>query len=297
MIHTIDLHFINTPEAIAAFAIPSTDGVILVETGPSSTFEHLKKGLATHGFSIQDVRHVLLTHIHLDHAGATWSFAEQGANIYVHPRGKKHLMDPSRLMASAKMIYKDQMDTLWGAMNPIAEQSIQTPAHGEQLQIGEHLIKAWHTPGHASHHIAWQLEDIAFTGDVAGVKIGNGPVVAPCPPPDIDIEAWQQSIDLLRDLNLKKLYLTHFNGHDNPKEILNQLEDAIKDWSEWIKPYFTKGAQPDEILAPFEAYVQENFNKLGLTSLQIKQYQLANPSWMSVYGLMRYWRKKTEKKS
>ena len=182
----------------------------MIESGPYSTFEHLKKGLAKHGYQPSDVKHVLLSHIHFDHAGAAWAFANTGAKIYLHPFGAGHMHDPSKLVASATMIYGDQMDVLWGKMEGIPKENLVEMAHEQKLIIGEHTFTALHTPGHAKHHIAWEWGRTVFTGDVAGVKIGNGPVVPPCPPPDINLEDWNASIDLILKRNPEKLVLTHF---------------------------------------------------------------------------------------
>ena len=170
MTQIIDLHFQNIPQAIAAFLLETDDGPILIETGPYSTFPALEAGLRGLGYSVDDVQHVLLTHIHLDHAGSAWAFAERGATIYVHPVGVQHLSDPSRLMNSARRIYKEEMDTLWGEMRSIPEDQIRAVAHGEEIGVGGRLFQAWHTPGHARHHIAWQVGNELFTGDVAGIK-------------------------------------------------------------------------------------------------------------------------------
>src|SRR5262249_13735426 len=153
-----------------------------------------------------------LTHIHLDHAGAAWAMAEMGANIYVHPRGYAHLADPSKLMASAKRLYQDQMDALWGTMKPIPAQQLVQVENGQKFTAGELEMVGWHTPGHAYHHIAWQCGKLVFTGDVGGVSIEGGPVQPPCPPPDIDPPAWKKSIELLRELQPERLYLSHFGA-------------------------------------------------------------------------------------
>ena len=153
-ITTIDLEFQGEKKAIAAYLVEHYGEVALIETGPHSTLSVLEKKLSKLGYALADIGHVFLTHIHLDHAGAAWVFAKNGAKIYVHPAGKRHLAEPSKLMNSAKMIYRDEMDSLWGQMEAIDEGQIFTPAHGETVEIGILKITAWHTPGHAVHHIA-----------------------------------------------------------------------------------------------------------------------------------------------
>lgn len=291
-IQIIDLHFKNLDHAIAAYLLPTSEGPILIETGPHSTFPKLKEGVESLGYRIEEIKHVFLTHIHLDHAGAAWALAETGAKIYLHPFGAKNMEDPSRLMESATRIYGDQMDILWGQMKPIpADQLIQVE-DGQSFQIGDVQIKSLHTPGHAKHHIAWQVEDIIFTGDVAGVKIDNGPVVPPCPPPDINIEDWKASIEILRQAKPTALFLTHYNQITDIKEHLLDLENILDDWAAWIKKQMQANLTNEEMVPLFMEYTANQLRKAGLDETTIELYEAANPSWMSVAGLVRYWTKK-----
>lgn len=295
-VELIDLHFL-TDHAIAAFLIDSAEGPVLVETGPYSTIDHLKKGVAAAGHDFAAIRHVLLTHIHFDHAGAAWALAAQGAQIYVHPFGQRHLHDPEKLYNSARRIYGDQMEILWGAMEGIPEAQLTTPGHGDTVTIGEHTFTAWHTPGHAKHHIAWQWGTSIFTGDVAGCAIGDGPVVPPCPPPDIDIEAWKASIQLLRDLSPQSLYLTHYGPVTDVDTHLDQLERLLDDWARFIKQGMDAGKDHAALTPEFTRYVEQQLRAAGVDNGALLRYEAANPSYMSVAGLMRYWQKKTEEAS
>lgn len=293
MIHIIDLHFLHTADAIAAFLVETSEGPVLIETGPHSTFHNLEKGIQAAGFQLSDVRHVMLSHIHLDHAGAAWALARAGATIHVHPAGEKHLLQPEKLMQSARMIYQDQMDLLWGEMHPIPPAQLKTVSHGEVITIGDTSFRAWHTPGHAVHHIAWQCGDQVFTGDVGGVKIHGGIVVPPCPPPDIHIEDWQTSIELIRSLKPKTLWLTHYGPVQAVNEHLHELEERLLDWAAWMKPYAASGDTVQHITPLFSAYVQQQLMEKSLSEAEIAAYDKANPAWMSVTGLLRYWKKKT----
>jgi glyoxylase-like metal-dependent hydrolase (beta-lactamase superfamily II) len=292
MIHILDLHFFGLSEVIASFLIETSEGPVLVETGPHSTYPTIVKALADKGYKPEDVNHVFLSHIHLDHGGSAWAFAEMGATIYVHPFGEKHLHDPSKLMNSARMIYQDQMDVLWGEMRPIPLEKLYKTAHEEEIRVGELTLKALHTPGHAVHHIAWQAGDALFTGDVAGVKIREAPVVPPCPPPDIHVEDWQASLNLIRSLDISTLYLTHFGQVREVAAHLNELEARLLEWAEWMRPYYEKGTAPEEITPEFEAFVEKQLRTNSATDEHMKRYEYANPAWMSVAGLLRYWRKK-----
>jgi len=292
MIHTIDLHFQDIPENIAAFLVETSAGPVLVESGPHATLPSLRAGAAQLGYQIEEIQHVFLTHIHLDHAGAAWWFAHRGATVYVHPRGSKHLAQPARLMASARRIYQDQMDTLWGQMNAIDSERIQEVAHGEIIAVGDVNFQAWHTPGHAVHHIAWQTDTALFTGDVAGVRINAGVVIPPCPPPDIDLADWHQSLVLLRSLNLKTLYLTHFGPVLYSDNHLVELEDRLQRWAAWMEPYLDDPRGVAGLTPLFQQMVMEDLAVAGVSLADQAKYEAANPSWMSVAGLLRYGQKK-----
>lgn len=293
-INVLDIKFLGESAVIANYLIESEDGLILVETGPETTFENLKAAISDKGYDWKDVKHVLLTHIHFDHAGAAWKFAANSAKIYVHPIGLPHLNNPKKLWNSAKRIYQDEMDNLWGKMEPIVEELLVPVEDGDVLEIGGIKIKVHYTPGHAIHHNTLQLGDVIFTGDVAGVKINNGPVVPPCPPPDINIEAWKESIAKLKSLNPKTLYLAHFGKVDDPQSHLDNLEKILDDWKDWIKPYYDKGASPEDITPKFVLYTQNQLRDANVCEADVERYEKGNPSYMSVTGLMRYWKLKDQ---
>ncbi len=294
MIKTLDLKFLGHDDTIASFLVETEAGPVLLETGPYSTFPQLKSELSKHGYQPEDIKHVMLTHIHLDHAGAAWALAKTGSTVYLHPFGYSHMADPSRLLESARRIYKDDMDRLWGDLKAIDKDRLKTVKHEEEITIGGVSFKAWFTPGHAVHHIAWQIEDALIAGDIAGVSIGGAMVVPPCPPPDINIEHWMESIRLIRGLDIKSLYLTHYGKVADIPSHLDELEFILKDWANWIKPYWEAGKHHSEVTPLFEAYVQQQLRSAGIKGEGLEQYESANPSWMSVAGLMRYWRKKAE---
>lgn len=296
-IHTLDLGFLDLEHAIAVFVVEGPEGLVLVETGPASTLPQLETALREQGWQMSDFRQVFLSHIHFDHAGAAWAFARAGATVYVHPKGLPHLAAPEKLYNSARMIYGDNMDRLWGPMHPVAEDQLYAPAHGESIAAAGLHFKAWHTPGHAVHHIAWEAtvpggNSVLFTGDVAGVRIGDGPVAPPCPPPDISVEDWLESIRLMRSLPAETLYLTHFGAVGDKKTHLDALEKRLLAWADWMKP-FAENNTPQETIVPlFEAFVAGELKQAGVGDSDLKRYEAANPAFMSVAGLMRYWRKK-----
>ncbi len=293
MIHTIDTHFQGFEHAIASYLVETSEGLVLIETGPHSTLPSLLAGLKDLGFNAEQVRHVLLSHIHLDHAGSAWHFADLGAKIYVHPLGLPHLRSPERLMASATRIYGEDMDRLWGEMRAIDELLLQAVEHQQSITIGDQTFISYHTPGHAVHHIAWAFEDNLFTGDIAGVKILQGPVVPPCPPPDINIEHWMQSLELIKSLPFQQLYLTHYGQISDISRHIKELEDCLESWSQWIHRQYQAKVPVDECIGPFQQFVAQQLASKGLSANEIEIYEAANPSWMSVYGLYRYWSKKS----
>ncbi len=294
MVKIIDLNFLGFDRAIASYLLETSQGPVIIETGPHSTIENLVSGLNKQGYKKEDVSHVFLTHIHLDHAGAAWDFAQHGAKIYIHPFGEKHLADPSKLMNSAKQIYQDQMDALWGRMEEIDPMQLHVLEDGEKIVIGDLEIEACFTPGHAKHHIAWLVDGIAFTGDVAGVKVDNGPVVPPCPPPDINLEDWRNSISRLKTLKLKSLYLTHFGEITDVNSHFDELEEMLVDWSQWVYSRWKEGQSTEEMTQKFSDYTRQQLINKGVDERGAARYEAANPSWMSVAGLVRYWTKKEE---
>lgn len=294
MVHVIDLNFQGLSQNIAAFLVETDEGPILVESGPHSTLPMLKKGVELAGYQLEDVKHVFLTHIHLDHAGAAWWFARNGAMIYVHPEGSKHLAMPDRLMESARRIYQDKMDELWGEMHQINPAQIVEVEHEAIYSIGQKKIKAWYTPGHAIHHIAWQIGPNLFTGDVAGVSINQGIVIPPCPPPDINIEDWEASLNVLKKIQPERLCLTHFGPIAYSEQHLDLLRDRLHHWANWIKPFHDQEKSVAEITPLFQEMVKEDLIANGVNSEDMAKYEAANPSWMSVTGLLRYWKKKAQ---
>lgn len=293
-VRILDLGFLGTAEAIASFLIETELGPVLVETGPDSTFSNLNKEIAKYGFQPNDIKHVLLTHIHFDHAGAAWRLAAAGAKIYVHPAGAPHLTNPERLWNSASQIYGADMERLWGQSGAIAESQVFEVEDGEILDFGNCRFKAIHTPGHAVHHIAWKLGDLIFTGDAAGVKIEKGPVVPPCPPPDIHIEAWKTSLAKIKAEKPSSLYLTHFGAIENVDLHLDSVSYILDDWSKWMKSRFEQEVPQAEAVEDFITYTRQFLETQGCHDSLIDIYEKANPSYMSVAGLYRYWKLKTE---
>ncbi len=293
-IRTIDLHFLGTPKAIAVYLMETDDGPILFETGPYSCLPKLEQGLAEYGYKTSDIKHVFLTHVHLDHAGAAWHFAEQGANIYVHPKGEKHLLDTSKLVESATKIYGPQMDFLWGKFKPIESSQLIISGHQETYTIYGQKIRSLHSPGHAVHHIAWHTSDGIICGDVAGIRMHNGPAVPPCPPPDINLDHWKNSLDILIEEAPSTIYISHFGAYNDAVEHLEQLRAEIDVWDLYAYQLFQSNQDVKNAIKPFEEWVESRLLKLTNDATMVDKYSIANPSWMCINGLFRYYRKRAE---
>jgi len=294
-IHTLDLHFQNLGHTIASYLVVGPEGPVLVESGPGSTLENLLEQLAGHGFATADIKHVLVTHIHLDHAGAAGWWAQQGAQVYVHHVGAPHLIDPSKLLASAGRIYGDRMHMLWGETLPAPAEKVTALEDGDIVHVAGLSFQALDTPGHAYHHHVYQLGDIAFTGDAAGIQIpGKFFVDLPAPPPEFNFELWQQSIKRLQMLDLVAIYPTHFGRFEDWRRQLDDLSILMKTAVDFVGEAMAGGQDREEILARYLEEHKARAAAAGMSAEAFEQYELANPHTMSVDGLMRYWRKKAQ---
>ncbi|UCG24425.1 MAG: MBL fold metallo-hydrolase [Chloroflexota bacterium] len=290
---TLDLDFQQRPSTIASFLVKGPLGPVLVETGPMSTLATLREQLAGHGYQPGDIHHVLVTHIHLDHAGAAGWWAQQGAQVYVHEVGAPHLIDPSKLLRSASRIYGDQMDTLWGQNLPAPAERVTTITDGQTIDVAGFSFTAIETPGHASHHHVFQLGDIAFAGDAAGIQIpGIYFVDLPAPPPEFDLEVWLKSIERLLDYPFVTLYLTHFGPLDDWRQQLEVLSELLQVASDFVRVRLNAGKDRDQIVDDYRAWFDARARAGGMTDATFDQYETANPLYMSVDGIIRYWTKK-----
>jgi len=254
-IHTLDLHFQDVPQSIAAYLVIGPAGPVLVETGPASTLENLKTAIKEHGVSVGDIKHVLVTHIHLDHAGAAGWWAQQGAKVYVHVVGAPHLIDPSKLLTSAGRIYGDKMDVLWGKTVPAPAENVIAVADNQQINVAGLTFTALDTPGHAWHHHAYQLGDVAFTGDAAGIRLASMPIIdIPAPPPEFKMEVWQQTIAKLRHKGFSAIYPTHFGRIDDPEMQLISLNQLMEDVVAFVRAQLQNNTSRDAIVEVFNEW-------------------------------------------
>jgi glyoxylase-like metal-dependent hydrolase (beta-lactamase superfamily II) len=268
----IDLHFAGRERAIGVYVVETDDGLALFDCGPTSTLPALHAGLAAHGLELSDVRHLLLSHIHLDHAGAAGPLARAHPEltVWVSDVGAPHLVDPSRLERSARRLYGDLFDTLWGELAPVPESNVR---------IAGTDVLGWEcfpTRGHASHHISYFRDGTLLAGDAAGVRMPGSRYVLPVsPPPDIDVEAWHDTAAAIRARAPERLALIHFGVHEDVSSHLDRLEAELDRWAARVRDGISQQAFVDAALAD--------------AGEDAEDYDRVAPFWQSWQGLTRYW--------
>jgi glyoxylase-like metal-dependent hydrolase (beta-lactamase superfamily II) len=292
VIHVLDTQQLGMRGIIAATALETSDGIALFDTGPESTFANVSAELQRIGACAEDVRHVFLSHIHFDHAGAAWRFAELGAMVYVHPRGATHLLDPAKLVESATRIFGTDMPRLWGRVAALPPERLRVLEDGDVVRVGDIEVRAIATPGHASHHHVYHWDENLFGGDVAGVRIGRGPAIPPFVPPELHVESWLESIDKMRALEARKLYLPHFGEVNEPlARHFDILEAHVRRWADWFRDRMRAGEDEAQLVPAFAAYEAAELHAGGASTDDAAGYEAADPSFMAVTAALRYWRK------
>jgi len=271
----LDLHHLGRQRVIGAYLRETEDGLALQDCGPTTCVPALKARLAERGLELRDVRHLLLSHIHLDHAGAAGVLVREHSELQVHVSeiGVPHLIDPSRLEASARRLYGDEFGTLWGELAPVPEANVHVVG-AETLGLA-----TFPTPGHASHHVCYlDREGTLYAGDAAGVRIQPSRfVLPPTPPPEVDLDAWDRTIDEILAREPKRMALIHFGVADDPKRHLAELRQRLREWAERVR----EGASEGE----FDAAAAADLGP------DLAAYEQAMPFWQSYAGLKRYWEK------
>jgi glyoxylase-like metal-dependent hydrolase (beta-lactamase superfamily II) len=293
----IDLKFRGSPRVIATAVLEGSAGVTLVDPGPTSCLPALEAGLKERGLTLRDVRSLLLTHIHLDHAGAAGTIVERVPDIrvFVHERGAPHMIDPEKLLASATRLYGDRMDELWGAFLAVPASQVTALKGGERLEEGGRVIRVAYTPGHAKHHVSYldEHDGTAYVGDTAGVRVGGDFLLAPTPPPDIDIEAWQQSINTIDDWQPVSLFLTHFGPISPARAHLARFRQVVAGAAETSRRMIEAGGTDEALAKRFAEQMRQDARK-SLSEHEARAAELAAPFDQLWQGLSRYWQKKRE---
>ena len=272
----LDLRHQGTERVIGAYLLETPDGVAIFDCGPTSDLDALRAGLRERGAELRDVRHLLLSHIHLDHAGAAGAIVREHPHVTVHVSevGAPHLVDPSRLEASARRLYGDSFDALWGELVPVPEENVAV--------VGDDVLglACFPSPGHASHHVCFLADDgTLFAGDAAGVRIAPSRLVLPpTPPPDVDVAAWDATLDELERRAPERLALVHFGVFDDVERHLEELRARLHEWERIVET----GASLDEFVERAHAGLGE------LDDDDLDAVERAMPMWQSYAGLKRW---------
>ena len=296
-IHYVDLDFQAHKHVIATAVIQSAGGVALVDPGPESCLETLRAALSSRGIGVGDITTLLLTHIHLDHAGAAGALVRENPEIavYVHERGAPHMVDPTKLLASAARLYGNDMDRLWGMFLPVPGNSVRPLAGGERLEVVDRELEVAYIPGHASHHVGFfdRSSGVAFVGDTAGIRTSDDLfVLPPTPPPDIDVDAWMRSVALIREWRASTLFVTHFGPHEEVDTHLDTFLEHLEAMKTMARRILEREEVSDE--ARTTAFVDEMrvYLQRHLPSSEAALYDYAAPLSQCWLGLARYWRKR-----
>jgi glyoxylase-like metal-dependent hydrolase (beta-lactamase superfamily II) len=273
----LDLRHLGHERVIGCYLLETPNGLALQDCGPATCVPELKARLSERGLELQDVSHLLLSHIHLDHAGAAGTLVREhpGLQVHVSEVGAPHLIDPSRLERSARRLYGDDFDRLWGELVPVPEANVHA--------VGEHVLglECFPSPGHASHHVCYlDGEGTLYAGDAAGVRIQPSEfVLPPTPPPEVDLEAWNRTIDELEARRPQRLALIHFGAAEDVERHLADLRGRLHEWAGRVRD----GATEEQFAAEAAADLGDDR----------EAYEQAIPPWQSYAGLKRYWEKRT----
>ena len=297
---TIDLNWTGRPRSIAALLMESDGTSVLIDPGPQSTLETLRAGLRDRGQNFRTLDALLLTHIHLDHAGATAALVRENPNlkVYVHEFGLVHMIDPARLLASAGRLYGGDLQTLYGECTPVPEGNLKQLQGGERIRIGGTELEVFYTPGHASHHVTYwdRASRTAFVGDTAGIRVQGDAFLLPAtPPPDIDVEIWNQSLDTIACLGPERIFLTHFGFIEDPVEHIRVYKARLAEWRALTRKLLESGMETTEAEKAFvDAIVAEIKSTLPVDAAD--HYIFNGGLRLSWLGLMRYVQKRDQQR-
>jgi len=294
----VDLQFRGSPHVIATAVISSAGGVALVDPGPASCLDALELGLNGIGIRFDDVTHILLTHVHLDHGGSTGTLVRRHPQlkVVVHERGTPHLIDPARLVRSATRLWGDQMQALWGEVAPVPASNIATLDFSRpenHIKAAGRTFDVRYTPGHASHHVSFfdRSSGVAFVGDVAGIRVTGNYVRPPTPPPDIDVELWIESAARVEAWDPDTLFLTHFGPSSHVRPHMQSFVENLQAAADWVRRSLTETGSDEEKARRYAEFVDRELQR-HLSDAEILPHRVGAPFEVSWLGLARYWRKR-----
>jgi glyoxylase-like metal-dependent hydrolase (beta-lactamase superfamily II) len=294
----ISLPFQGEHEIVGSYLLAGNNDLALIDPGPTSMLEPLLASIREAGFEARDVTHILATHIHLDHAGAAGSLMRHmpQAQVYAHSLGAPHLLDTGKVVASAARIYGDRMQLLWGDIEPVPYERLRVIDEGDIIRVAGRSLNVYYAPGHAIHHVIffdYQSGEL-WAGDVAGVRLpGIDYVRPPTPPPDLDLEAWSGSLDLINRLQPTTVYMGHFGPTTNVPQHLERLREKLYTWGEFVLSAMRSGHTEAEIIPLLIAHTEPELRQItGNDAHALKRYEIATNYAMTVQGYMRYWKKR-----
>ena len=293
----VDTEYLGHENLIATGLMDTEAGLVLVDPGPTTALETLTEKLFGEGYAWDDVHALLLTHIHLDHAGATGTIVGQASDmtVYVHERGAPHMQRPERLLRSARRIYGDDMDRLWGDFEPVPEENVVALSGGETLDLGGRTVDVAYTPGHAQHHVSYldASSGTAFIGDVGGMRVAGCEYVVPVmPPPDVDLSGWAKSLDQILEWDPERIFLTHFGPHDDVERHVTVMAERLDAFAETVRHMLDDANHhsDDDLAARFAETENARMRSATREAYWTPYERFGQPrdTW---HGLARYWRK------
>ena len=295
-ITTLDNLWIGRPCTIAAALLESDGHRAIVDPGPGSTLETLRQQLRERHLAVSDLDALLLPPIHLDHAGASGALVRENPRlaVYVHKNGAPHMADPSKLLASALRLWPNDLPRLFGEMLPVPAENLRILDGGETLALGSSKLEVVYTPGHASHHVSYfdHDEGAAFVGDTTGVRIeGHSYVMPATPPPDIDLEIWENSFTAILERKPARLFLTHFGFSGNPAEHVLLFRERLHQWAEIAANSMRSASDESAAMASFMAATRAEIAE-HLPAEEVEHYVFSAGLHLSFLGLARYLRKR-----
>jgi glyoxylase-like metal-dependent hydrolase (beta-lactamase superfamily II) len=305
-ITTLDTNWVGHSKSIAAALLESENQRAIIDPGPESTLATVREQLRAHGIEVADLDAILLTHIHLDHAGATGALVRENPRlaVYVHGKGAQHLIDPAKLLSSAGRLWGDELKFLFGETLPVPRENLRILDGGETLALGSRKLDVVYTPGHASHHVSYfdDAAGVAFIGDTTGIRIDNGPYILPAtPPPDIDLPLWDQSFAAILAHRPARLFLTHYGYSNDPNAHIAEFRERLHHWAEVAEQALTSAANDSALLdadardaAALSTFVKNSRAEMDkiLGPIEAEHHAFTAALNLSFLGLARYIRKR-----
>jgi glyoxylase-like metal-dependent hydrolase (beta-lactamase superfamily II) len=293
----IDLNFCDTPNSIATGVYAGDAGAVLIDPGPGSCIDTLRSSLAAQGISVRDIESILITHIHLDHAGATGLLVRDNPRIrvFVHEKGAPHVVDPSKLINSANQLWGvEGVARLWGQVIPVPEANLQVLGERAQITAGGRPFDVRYTPGHASHHVSYfdDRSGLVWAGDTAGLRFTPKVfTLPPTPPPDIDLEAWRDSLTKIRNWKPETVFITHFGPYGGAAQHLDHIETSLHDVAEMARRAMQAETSDEAKYERFKADVIA-YVRSAVDEQEMRPLEFVGPLEFNWRGLVRYWKKR-----